>query len=325
MVNTNKPGWAWLDQSYYTDQRYDITSGKLYQRLDEMKADLPNIDWVYVDVYFGTGWNARKLAEKLISCGWAPYTEFPGLFERYVTWNHTSQDWTQRIWGDGRKSKLSPVPPESDPRRLAARPVTARQQRRRLHGLARPARREDRHPLRVRREPAGEISPALCDSALDGQADRFRRRRDRGGRGRRVQDSPPQQTLEHLPVSEAEPAADGLLTFMPWDSVKETKIYHWNDTGGETTWDLPASWGETKAVRLYRLTDSGRVFVRLIPVAAGKVTLTAAPRTPYVLYKEEPPPLTEIVWGEGALVRDPVSTATVSTGGRRRTQTAPRW
>ena len=97
LVNTNKPGWAWLDQSFYTDQHYDIVSGKLYQRLDEMRADLPELDWVYVDVYFGVGWEAYKLATKMNSLGLPIYTEFPWLMERYVTWNHTSQDWTQKI------------------------------------------------------------------------------------------------------------------------------------------------------------------------------------------------------------------------------------
>ena len=107
LVNTNKPGWAWLDQSFYTDQHYDIVSGKLYQRLNEMRADLPGLDWVYVDVYFGVGWEAYKLATKMNSLGSPIYTEFPWLMERWVTWNHTSQDWTQKIWGDGRKSKLA--------------------------------------------------------------------------------------------------------------------------------------------------------------------------------------------------------------------------
>ncbi len=107
LVNTNKPGWAWLDQSFYTDQHYDIVSGKLYQRLNEMRADLPGLDWVYVDVYFGVGWEAYKLATKMNSLGLPIYTEFPWLMERWVTWNHTSQDWTQKIWGDGRKSKLA--------------------------------------------------------------------------------------------------------------------------------------------------------------------------------------------------------------------------
>jgi hypothetical protein len=46
---------------------------------------------------------------------------------------------------------------------------------------------------------------------------------------------------------------------MPWDPINETKIYHWNDLGGATTWQLPESWQPLKEVLLYELTPLGRV------------------------------------------------------------------
>ena len=100
------------------------------------------------------------------------------------------------------------------------------------------------------------------------------------------------------------PPTDCVL-FMPWDPIQETKIYHWNDAGGTTSWQLPESWQGLKEVLLYELTPLGRVRVCSLPVRNGQVTVDARPRTPYVLYKEPAPPLPEVVWGEGSLVKDP--------------------
>lgn len=36
--------------------------------------------------------------------------------------------------------------------------------------------------------------------------------------------------------------ADGNTVFIPWSPTEETKVYHWNDQGGTTTWTLPESW-----------------------------------------------------------------------------------
>ena len=93
--------------------------------------------------------------------------------------------------------------------------------------------------------------------------------------------------------------------FIPWYPVKETKIYHWNETGGVTTWQLPARWSDVKKVKLYQLTDIGRVFIADLNVKSGKVMINAKANVPYVLYKTKPQPCPEIVWGEGSLVKDP--------------------
>ena len=63
-----------------------------------------------MDVYFGVGWEAYKLATKMNGLGLPIYTEFPWLMERYVTWIHTSQDWTQKIaWSASPWAVLPPL------------------------------------------------------------------------------------------------------------------------------------------------------------------------------------------------------------------------
>ncbi|MCX6929265.1 MAG: endo-alpha-N-acetylgalactosaminidase family protein, partial [Verrucomicrobia bacterium] len=305
LVNTNKPGWAWLDQSYYTDQHYDIVSGKLYQRLNEMRTDLPTLDWVYVDVYFGVGWEAYKLATKMTSLGLPIYTEFPWLMERFITWNHTAQDWTQKIWGDGRKSKLARFIQNTSRDVWSHEPLLRGSQndgflgwhgQRDVNAVVRstfvvnlPSKYLQHFPIKrctaKRIDFEGGVSAA-----------------DEGGTMKIYRSGKLCNTCRY-PGSNC-PPVDCVL-FMPWDPITETKIYHWNDQGGTTTWQLPESWLSVNEALLYELTPVGRVRVCALPVKNGQVTVDASPRTPYVLYKTAPPPLPEVVWGEGSLVKDP--------------------
>ena len=304
LVNTNKPGWAWLDQSFYTDQHYDIVSGKLYQRLDEMRADLPALDWVYVDVYFGVGWEAYKLATKMDSLGLAIYTEFPWLMERYVTWNHTSQDWTQKIWGDGRKSKLARFIQNTSRDVWPHDPLLRGSQndgflgwhsQRDVNAVVRstfvvnlPSKYLQHFPIKRWADKRIDFEEGVYAAAEDGIMKIYRNGK--------------LWNACRYPGSNC-PPMDCLL-FMPWDPINESRIYHWNDQGGSTTWQLPESWGSMREAILYELTPVGRVRVGALPVKSGQVTVDARPRTPYVLYQQTPPPLPEVVWGEGALIKD---------------------
>jgi len=305
LVDTNKWGWAWLDQSYLVDKHYDIISGKLYQRLDEMRADLQYLDWVYVDVYSGTGWDAYKLGTKMNSLGLGIYTEFPGYMERYVTWNHTSQDWTQKIWGWGRAGKLARFIQNQNRDVWPHDPLLRGSQNDGFMGW-----HSQRDVTAVIRSTFAVNLPSKylqyfpiqrwTDQRIDfggGVA-----ATDEGGVMKIYRDGRLWNSCRYPGTNT--PPTDCLL-FLPWDPVQETKIYHWNDQGGSTTWQLPESWKSVAEARLYELTPLGRVWVCAVPVTDGHVTLDAKPRTPYVLYKETPPAPPEIVWGEGALVKDP--------------------
>jgi endo-alpha-N-acetylgalactosaminidase len=107
IANLNAVGWSWLDESYLTDYRYDSAYGTLYQRLEAMRADLPWLDFIYLDVYYGRGWPGWRMHTKVNALGILQFTEFPGIMERGVVWNHVANDWTQSIWGKGDRSAIA--------------------------------------------------------------------------------------------------------------------------------------------------------------------------------------------------------------------------
>lgn len=98
---------------------------------------------------------------------------------------------------------------------------------------------------------------------------------------------------------------DGSTIFLPWSPGDPDRIYHWNDTGGTTTWTLPPSVGAPTSLTQYELTDNGRVRIAALPVTDGSVTVTAQAATPYVLYWDPPPVLTTVSFGAEQRVIDP--------------------
>ena len=98
-----------------------------------------------------------------------------------------------------------------------------------------------------------------------------------------------------------------------WDAAgsaladDDQKLYHWNRSGGETTWELPAEWSDVATVKVYKLTDTGRTEEQEIEAADGSITLDAEAAVPYVIYKGEKAERTfeEMDWGEGTGLVDP--------------------
>lgn len=86
------------------------------------------------------------------------------------------------------------------------------------------------------------------------------------------------------------------------DSADE-KLYHFNQQGGETTWTLASDWNVSE-VKLYKLTETGRVLVDTVDVKDGEITLDAEKNQAYTVYKEEQEPI-EVTYGEGAHIVDP--------------------
>lgn len=85
--------------------------------------------------------------------------------------------------------------------------------------------------------------------------------------------------------------AKGNQMFIPWDNgnEKEGKIYHWNPSGGKTTWTLPKSWENVKTVKIYKLSDKGKEEIDSSKLTqnGNQVTIDAEAKTGYVLYKNE--------------------------------------
>lgn len=306
IADENAIGWSWLDESYLTDYRYDSAYGTLYQRLDEMRDDLPFLDFVYLDVYYGRGWPGWRMHTKMNSLSIVQFTEFPGVMERAVVWNHVANDWTQQIGGKGDRSKIARFIWYSQKDTFGHDP------------LLRGTNADGFMGWHAERDMPQTIKSAFTVNLPTTYLQNFDLLRKEDGKawftnGVRTEfDGKVAKIFGRdgqlinscvYPGEHTRPEEN--LCFIPWQPGSEPKIYHWNDKGGDSTWDVPRSWAGESTAQLYRLTDLGRVFDREVSIADGKVTLTGIEaNTPYVLYRHVADALPDMKWSEGGPVAD---------------------
>ena len=114
-------------------------------------------------------------------------------------------------------------------------------------------------------------------------------------------------------VSRGDNGQGGTESYLvPWNWNAETgekvsedkeKMYHWNTKGGTTTWELQDNWKNLKNVKVYELTDLGKVNEKTVPVKDGRITLEAKAQTPYVVCRGKEDNL-KITWSEGMHIVD---------------------
>lgn len=106
--------------------------------------------------------------------------------------------------------------------------------------------------------------------------------------------------------------ADGNKIFIPWakdeqDTSKEGKIYHWNQSGGTSTWTLPKSWNDESKLLLYELSDQGKSAPVTLNVTNHQVRIQAKAKTGYVIYKgsdRDVKTTQDMKWSDGSVVKD---------------------
>lgn len=333
-------GWAWLDTSHYVDRRLDITSGELYRRLEELKQDAPELDWAYVDVYMEkNAWNEYKLASKINALGLALGTEWPGPMDNWVVWNHW-QDIGYDTTGDGMTSKIlrfvrnqirdsfphHPLLKSNDNKGFMGWEGDLSREKDLFYAVEKfftwslPAKYMQNFPMKNWTEKEVQFEGGVT-SVGEGSLTIIKKVPDVEGVYKKEEIQIPQFTKiykdgkliysgenyqhggEKVQDRNNKILTKNNLVFIPWNPITEEKIYHWNDMGGASTWELPQSWSKLAKVKLYKLTGTGREFVRDVEVKGVKVTLTVLPKTPYVLYQKEEPSK-ETVWGEYSYVKD---------------------
>ncbi|QHW33475.1 hypothetical protein GZH47_23530 [Paenibacillus rhizovicinus] len=285
---TTTPGWRWLDQSYYIDREADILSGDFDRRLDELKANAPHLGFVYVDTYRDEHWAAWRLTRKLRANGWTIWTEEADALDDAAVWTHdaTGDSRISRFIGHQDKDAYAEdALLKGGYARYGDNGFMGWQRERDLNASIRafftkqlPYRYLMHFAILRWKDSEEAMLEGGVTSRLENGAAVIRKH------GRTI--------------------AIGDTVFIPWDPIAESKIYHWNAEGGETAWQLPDSWLRTGAVKLYRLTNQGRRFVRDVEVLEGIVAIEAEAGVPYVLYPEEAPALPDMNWGEGSPVRD---------------------
>jgi endo-alpha-N-acetylgalactosaminidase len=294
MVYTNRRGWNWIDQSYIMNHRRDITSGALEKRVRHMMDEVPGLDFIYMDVYWGDGWLSQEMARILERAGVGITTEFPHMLEHAATWSHWSTDIT---YGPDR-----------------------------LRGI-------NSHIIRFIRNHQKDMylqHPLLGHAEL-GDFEGWQGRTDFNQfLGKLYSAALPSKYLQHFKIMKwtehevllgedvritdeagrrqifrgGRKILDGSVYLLPWEPDTEEKLYHWSGLDLVSTWELPPGWN-TEEAKLYQLTDTGRSFIADLPVKDGRVTITAKSNTPYVVYPGEAPALPKPNWGEGSVVSDP--------------------
>lgn len=308
MENMTQPlskGWGWLDQAYYVNKTKDVESGELKRRLDMLKSDTgDNLSFVYVDVYSGADYNAKKLSDYINGNGWMLGTEFAGPLHQQAAWVHWGTD--PGYPNQGNSSQIirfvrnhvldgfltTPLLKgnkqvgvgywQSNSAFNSYKDTTAAFFN---HNL--PTKYMQYFPITKMTENRVEFeSNVVVERLQDGKIHLSKDGND-------------------IAIMTDSSSISNSTVFIPWSPETEEKIYHWNPAGGATTWKVPASWSDVQTAQLYKLTDLGHELVGNVQVANGEVTLTAEKGIGYVLYKKAAPANKDMQWGDGGLVKDP--------------------
>ncbi|WP_309067067.1 endo-alpha-N-acetylgalactosaminidase family protein [Microbacterium sp.] len=305
IAEEDKPGWNWLDQSYYIDQRYDRVSGELDERIGELAdATHDNLDFVYVDVYYEHGWLAKTIQDSLVEHGFRVGSEWADKLAANNTWSHWAND--ENYGGSTNKGVNSKILRfvnnteadvwNPDPRLGTSHIVefegwTGQND---FNGFLEnvwkanvPAKFLQHHEI-----------TRWTDEAVDFE----------GG----VRATGTTAADRSITVDGTEVLRGGTY-LLPWASKPGgdvDKLYHYNPAGGSTTWTLTEAFAGNATLQLFALGDGGREKVADLPVSDGAVTIEAAPGQPYVLVAGTKADAgnalpSKVRFGEGTPVTDP--------------------
>ena len=289
-VMADRLAWHWMDQSKVIRRYVDMLEGGFDDRLNQLFAQTPDLDFVYIDCWGEDRWGEKKLVSNLLNNGVELLgTENGPDLNRFGVWVHSAQNDsdiaqfvynTQRdvypsssiYWGGySRSDSMMSWQHRNDINKLVEQFYTNQLPQKYLmcHEV-----------LKVEDDMGtfeGNITSGNWVITKDG-------RKLTDGQGK---------------------------IFIPWyaeDSETKNpdeaaKIYHWNSDGGETTWTLPDNWSDLSNVYLYKTTQNGKVLVDTIDVVDGQVTISADAKTPYVVYPGEAK-ADETEWSVGSPMKD---------------------
>ncbi|WP_223206175.1 endo-alpha-N-acetylgalactosaminidase family protein [Streptomyces xanthii] len=305
LVDKTNKQWAWMDQSYRINNRWDLVSGGTEKRLKQLRDEVDDgLNTLYVDVFRDSGWIGDRFQRILRDQGWQVTTEWGHGLERSALWAHWANDVTYGADSSrGVNSRLIRFMRHHQKDVFADKfPLlgTAR-----LGDFEAWQNKTDwtafyrliwSHTLPVKYLQARAIKTWADDEITFFGA----------GDTKVTATADGTRTV----TTDGRTVLTGDTYLLPWDprrALDPAKLYHYNPEGGSTTWRLPRAWAASRTrVALYRLTDQGRVFVAHVPVTGdGTVTLKADPDQPYVLYKDRADLDRDPLWGEGTPVRDP--------------------
>ncbi|MEV5203307.1 endo-alpha-N-acetylgalactosaminidase family protein [Streptomyces sp. NPDC053720] len=290
LVDKTRPGWNWLGQSYYIDQRRDINSGDLAKRFQQLRDETdPNLSLLYIDVYYTHGWIADKTLRSVQKQGWNVATEWADKFERGSLWSHWANDLDYGgATNKGLNSKIIRFIRNGEKDVWNNDPVLGQTAIEEFEGWTGETDwNAFTDNIWQRNLPAKYLQHQQI-TRWDGNDITFS-----GGVRGTVEDG--RRTF----YDHGRKVLSGTDYLLPWDGGK--KLYHYSKSGGTSSWAVPSKGAYT----VYELTDNGRVKAGTVKPADGKITLTAKAGTPYVLYPRQAPKAADPKWGQGTPVDDP--------------------
>lgn len=312
LVDPTKRGWDWLDPSYFIKQRPDTISGDRFQRFKELKEKVPNLDYIYVDVWGNqgeAGWLSRQLGKEINGLGWITANEFPNALEYDSIWNHWSAE--KAYGGTSTKGFNSNIVRfirnhQKDTWIISDNPLLGGAEFEAYEGWVGKidfnSYKEKTFAINVPTKflqhyqitnwdtttaPSGQIYGTI---KLANDKDQVIVTKKDGNDQRVI-------TLNDTEVLRG----DSYL--LPWTVNDSFKLYHWNETGGTTSWELPEQLKGKTNLHLYELTDQGRIDRGLILMANNEVTIQAEAKTPYVI--AEPATQATVAFGADTAIKDP--------------------
>ncbi|WP_082341298.1 endo-alpha-N-acetylgalactosaminidase family protein [Sporosarcina globispora] len=325
----NSKGWGWLDQSYTINKLKDLYSGARAKRLDQLKQTVPDLDFIYLDVWYQDQWESNRVAEQIMDRGWRMTTEFGTSVANYSTWQHWATD--KNYGGPANKGINSDV----------LRFISNHQKDSWVLNWPESGGTAD-HPLLGGFELAGfegwqsdKNFDHFIEKTFDTNIPTKFLQKYYVSNWKTVEGDSTKTNLEKeiklvdpsnddiVTVSRKENSRDRVITLndrvvldghkylLPWveqdfktPTPDSTKLYHWNLEGGKTTWTLPDEYEKESKVYVYKLTDQGRGKKQKVKVVNNQITLEAEAATPYVIEASNNKGMDIKNWSTGAHIYD---------------------
>lgn len=88
--------WGWMNQAYKMNDKKDLATGNVFKRLEQLRKDfprIPNLNWLYWDVYYEHGWQAEAFLRRMQEAqGWRIGSEWAYSLPTLSTWSHWASD-----------------------------------------------------------------------------------------------------------------------------------------------------------------------------------------------------------------------------------------
>jgi endo-alpha-N-acetylgalactosaminidase len=295
LVDKTAKGWNWLNQSYYIKQRPDLASGNIVKRFQQLRDETDkNLQELYIDVYYQSGWLADGLTRQLSDQGWQIATEWADRHERTSLWSHWANDLDYGgPTNKGLNSQIIRFVRNHEKDVWNNDPILGQASIVEFEGWTGETDWNKFYSNIWKQNLPTKFLQQ--QKILDWNANDIT---FTGGVRGTVENGKRALYVTNAVVGDAK-VLDGDKYLLPWDNNK--KLYHYNPTGGRTTWKVSGA----QSYSVYKLTDTGRVKVATAGVRNGSITIDAVAGQPYVLYPNAAPAPRPANWGESSHLKDP--------------------